>query len=308
MDYIAQGAGEELLDLSPDSLRVVMRAYLDKGPNFVKYGGTAHTNNLITFSPRQQEALVDEVHKRGLFAETHSTNPEPLRISVHAGIDLIQHPEVHSVPIPDELVKLIVDRKVMCSILSNNITGKPWKDYLKTRQRADSAKADSVKNDTLKLLQRAKTGWELRNEKRTQATALRRANAEKLIKGGCITTPSTDTYLSSAPEFLRTPRIDLHAMPGTATLAAIEGLVELGMTASQAIVAATKNGAIASQGLKDFGTLEAGKLADILVLDADPLADIHNIRKLSLVMRDGRIIDRDKLPEKPVWTRPSMKP
>jgi imidazolonepropionase-like amidohydrolase len=308
MDFIAQGSGEELLDMSPDSLRVAMRAYLDKGPNFVKYGGTGHTNNLITFSPRQQEALVDEVHKRGLFAETHSTNPEPLRISVLAGIDLIQHPEVHSVPIPDDLVKLIVDRKVMCSILSNNITGKPWKDYLKTRQRADSAKADSVKNDTLKLLQRAKTGWELRNEKRTQGTALRRANAEKLIKGGCITTPSTDTYLSSAPEFLRAPRTDLHAMPGTATLAAIEGLVELGMTTSQAIVAATKNGAIASQGLKDFGTIEAGKLADILVLDADPLADIHNIRKLSLVMRDGRVIDRDRLPERPVWTKPSMRP
>ena len=308
MDFIAQGAGEELIDLSPDSLRVAMRAYLDKGPNFVKYGGTAHTNNLITFSPRQQAALVDEVHKRGLFAETHSTNPEPLLISVLAGIDLIQHPEVHSVPIPDELVKLIVERKVICSILSNGITGKPWKDYLKTRQRADSAKADSVKNDTLKVLQRAKTGWELRNDKRAQGTALRRANAEKLIKGGCITTPSTDTYLSSAPEFLRTPRVDLHAMPGTATLAAIEGLVELGMTTSQAIVAATKNGAIASQGLKDFGTIEAGKLADILVLDADPLADIHNIRKLSLVVRDGRVIDRDRLPERPVWTKPALRP
>lgn len=90
---------------------------------------------------------------------------------------------------------------------------------------------------------------------------------------------------------------------GTATLAAIEGLVELGMTPSQAIVVATKNGAIASRGLKDFGTLEAGKLGDSLILDADPIADIHNVRKLSLVMRDGRIIDRDKLPEKPVWTK-----
>jgi imidazolonepropionase-like amidohydrolase len=250
---------------------------------------------------------VDEVHKRGLIAETHSTNPEPLRISVLAGIDLIQHPEVHNVAIPDDLVKLIVDKNVICSVLSNTITGKPWKDYLKTRQRADSAKADSVKNDSLKAMQRAKTGWEIRNEKRAQGVAIRRANAEALIKGGCITTPSTDTYLSSAPEFMRNPRIDLHQMPGTATLAAIEGLVELGMTPSQAIVAATKNGATASQGLKDFGTLEVGKLADLVVLDADPLADIHNIRKLSLVMRDGRIIDRDKLPEKPVWTKAKPK-
>ena len=79
------------------------------------------------------------------------------------------------------------------------------------------------------------------------------------------------------------------------------------MTPSQAIVASTKNGAIASQGLKDYGTLETGKLADLLVLDADPLADIHNIRKLSLVMMDGMIVDKDKLPEKPVWTRPKPK-
>jgi imidazolonepropionase-like amidohydrolase len=303
MDFIAQGTGEELLDMSPDELRAAMNKYLDKGPDFVKYGGTSHTNSLITFSPRQQEALVDAVHKRGKIAEVHATNPEPLRISVLAGVDLIQHPEVHSVAMPADLVKLIVDRKVICSILSNGITGKPWKDYLKAQQRTDSAKADSAKTDTLKLLARAKTGWELRRERDAKRLAIRRANAEALIKGGCIMTPSTDTYLSGAPEFSRTPRVDAHFMPGTATLAAIEGLVELGMTPAQALVAATKNGAIASQGLKDFGTIEAGKFADLLVLDADPLADIHNIRKLSLVMAEGRIIDRDRLPEKPVWTR-----
>ena len=308
MDFIAQGAGEELLDMSPDSLRVAINAYLDKGPNFVKYGGTAHTNNLITFSPRQQEAIVEEVHKRGLFAETHSTNPEPLRISVLAGIDLIQHPEVHNVPIPADLVKLIVDRKVICSILSNSITGKPWKDYLKAQQRTDSARADSLKNDSLKSMGRPKTSWELRREREAKRTAVRRANAEALIKGGCITTPSTDTYLSGAPEFSRAPRTDAHLMPGTATLAAIEGLVELGMTPAEALVAATRNGAIASQGLKDYGTIETGKYADILLLDADPLADIHNIRKLSFVMREGRMIDRERLPEKPVWTKRGVMP
>jgi hypothetical protein len=233
----------------------------------------------------------------------HSTNPEPLRLSVEAGIDLIQHPEVHNVPLPDDLVKLIVDRKVMCSILSNGITGKPWADYQKGRVRADSARADSVKTDTMRARRVAKTGWELQREKGATRMAIRRGNAEKLIKGGCITTPSTDTYLSGAPEFSRQPRSDLHMMPGTATLAAIEGLVELGMTTSQAIVAATRTGAIAAQGLKDYGTLEQGKFADILLLDADPLADIKNIRKLSLVMKEGSIIDRDRLPEKPVWYR-----
>jgi imidazolonepropionase-like amidohydrolase len=307
MDFITQGSGEELIDMPPDQLRVAINKYLDKGPDFIKYGGTSHTNSLITFSPRQQEALVQEVHKRGKIAEVHSTNPEPLRISVEAGIDLIQHPEVHNQVMPDDLVKLIVDRKVICSILSNGITGRSWTEYQRRRVRTDSARADSVRNDTLRLRERARTGWELRQERSGQGMANRRANAEKLIKGGCITTPSTDTYLSGAPEFSRNPRTDTHMMPGTATLAAIEGLVELGMTPAQAIVAATKTGAIASQGLKDYGTLEVGKLADILLLDADPTADIKNIRKLNMVMKDGVVIDRDKLPEKPVWYRTRLR-
>jgi imidazolonepropionase-like amidohydrolase len=289
--------------MSPDELRVAINAYIDKGPDFIKYGGTAHTNSLITFSPRQQVAMVEEIHERGIFAEVHTTNPEPLRISVEAGIDLIQHPEANALVLPDDLVQMIVDRGIICSILSNGITGQPWKRYIEGRQRADSARADSVRTDTTRIRERPKTGWELRQERQRERTAIRRQNAEKLIAAGCMTTPSTDTYLRGAPEFLRTPRDDAHAMPGTATLAAIEGLVELGMTTSEAIVASTRYGAIASQGLDDYGTLEVGKLADIVLLDADPLADITNIRKLSMVMKEGLVVDLNRLPEKPVWYR-----
>jgi imidazolonepropionase-like amidohydrolase len=75
------------------------------------------------------------------------------------------------------------------------------------------------------------------------------------------------------------------------------------MTPAQAIVAATKNGAIASRGLDDFGTIEKGKRADLIVVDANPLTDIANLRKLSLVLRDGRTIERDKLPLARVLSR-----
>jgi imidazolonepropionase-like amidohydrolase len=76
------------------------------------------------------------------------------------------------------------------------------------------------------------------------------------------------------------------------------------MTPSQAIVSGTRNGAIACRGLQDFGTLEKGKRADLLLLDADPLENISNIRKLSVVMKGGAIVATDKLPEKPVYYRP----
>jgi imidazolonepropionase-like amidohydrolase len=75
------------------------------------------------------------------------------------------------------------------------------------------------------------------------------------------------------------------------------------MTPSQAIVAGTKNGAIASRGIAQFGTIEAGKRADLVLLREDPLADIHNIRKVSTVIKDGKMIDRAALPQVRVLTK-----
>ena len=72
----------------------------------------------------------------------------------------------------------------------------------------------------------------------------------------------------------------------------------------EAITAVTRNGAIASGMLDELGTLEAGKYADVLVLGASPLDDIGNIRALEVVIRDGRIVDRDALPYERIFSTP----
>lgn len=290
-DQIAQGVGEELMDMTPEEVRVAINAYLDKGPDFIKYGGTSHffQPSLITFSPRVQKVIVDETHRRGLIAETHATSPEALRLAVEAGIDLIQHPEILTRPYPDDLVDLIVERDVICALRSNTLAGEPWRAHQAMRQQADESLRDAPP---------PRTSAERRERERLRGLAyeLERSNAQKLIARGCRVTIATDNYQGRAPEFRREPKPETHEA-GTGSILAIEGLVELGMSEMDAIVAATRNGAIAAGMLDRIGTIETGKEADLVLLAADPLQDIAHIRRLDSVIARGRIVDPATLPE-----------
>jgi imidazolonepropionase-like amidohydrolase len=308
-DEIAQGAGEELVDLNPEELRVAIRAYLDKGPDFIKYGGTAHFTRpaFIGFSPEAQRVIVEEAHARGRVAETHATTSDGLRLSIEAGIDLIQHPEVLGArELPDSLVRAIVERKIICSMLANTMTGAAWTKHLKDREEAAKKRAEAEKKSETP---RPRTSAEMRQRQAEDGVELemRRRNAQKLIAAGAVVTIGTDNYWAAAPEFSRTPKPET-ADHGIGSIIAIEGLVELGMSPAQAIVAATRNGAMAARALDQFGTITAGKRADLIVVEGNPLDDIRNLRRLSTVMRDGRVVDRDTLPLQRVLSRPPAKP
>ena len=301
-DEIAQGAGEELMGLTPAALARAIDAYLDKGPDFIKYGGTSHFSEptFIGFSAEAQRTIVERGHARQKMVETHATSLEGLRLAIEAGIDGIQHPEmVDGVEIPDDLVRRIVPKRIVCSMLVSTITGEAWEKHLKDRTEAEKKQSEADK----KIL-RPRTSFEDRQRASELGVGLevRRTNAEKLIKAGAVVTVGTDSYWAAARELARTPKPQ-NQDHGIGTIMAIEGLVELGMTPSQAIVAATKHGAIAARGLAQFGTIESGKRADLVVLEADPLADIHNIRKISRVIKDGTLIDRATLPQARVLTR-----
>jgi imidazolonepropionase-like amidohydrolase len=75
----------------------------------------------------------------------------------------------------------------------------------------------------------------------------------------------------------------------------MEALHAAGLTPMQVIVAATRNGALAMGRLADFGTIERGKIADLLVLRADPVADIRNARTVELIVRGGTVHRRSDL-------------
>ncbi len=80
-------------------------------------------------------------------------------------------------------------------------------------------------------------------------------------------------------------------VPGMSLLREIELYVEGGFTPREALQAASSVPATAMRLQQDVGTLEAGKRADLLILDADPLADIHNIRRGHWVIANGRMYE-----------------
>ncbi len=80
-------------------------------------------------------------------------------------------------------------------------------------------------------------------------------------------------------------------LPGISLHRDMELLVMAGLSPMQAILAATKVGAAYLGKEKDLGTVEAGKLADIVIVNGDPLKDITQSRRIDTVIKDGEIVD-----------------
>jgi imidazolonepropionase-like amidohydrolase len=74
----------------------------------------------------------------------------------------------------------------------------------------------------------------------------------------------------------------------------MEDMVRTGMSPAQVIVAATRNSA-ALMAMPDVGTVATGKSADFIVLDANPLTDITNTRRINAVYLRGAALDRAAL-------------
>ena len=88
---------------------------------------------------------------------------------------------------------------------------------------------------------------------------------------------------------------DFWALPGIGAHLDLEYMVKAGLTPLQAITASTFLSAKFLRILAKTGTIEPGKDADLLIIDADPIADIRNTRTIVMVIKKGRIFLPDAL-------------
>ncbi len=104
-----------------------------------------------------------------------------------------------------------------------------------------------------------------------------------------------ETIFSAFPHYLAASGADaMGTMPGISLHTELELLVRLGLSPREALAAATNNYAL-QFGWNEIGQITPGRRADILIVDADPTTNIWNARRISSVILEGQVVDRDAL-------------
>ncbi len=277
-DAWEEGTGRELLWYAPDSVATIIRNYTSLGMDFLKYGASGHVDmNLISFSERVQRVIVDEGHRAGMTVQTHTTSVESFDMAIEAGVDIITHCGISGpvVPLPMESIRKMVDRGVACSVLPI------------TARRLDALETHNPGGTLTPYM---------------QIGAINRRN---LIEAGAKLLMSTDAgienpVLRAESATLASDTIDPRVKLGEGHFNALVALEELGMAPLEVLRSATSNVAEAYRLDDTIGTLRPGRWADIVILDADPLADARNYRRIHMVIKEGNTVDREALPVAPL--------
>ncbi|MEP7380337.1 MAG: amidohydrolase family protein [Gemmatimonadota bacterium] len=282
--------GPSLLALTPQETGDAITRYLAKGPDFLKVAVSAHGIGPVEplmFSSRSLQAMRGAAQRAGKPFQTHTFTLESLREAVAVQPQLLQHPNVMSVPphtpaqlqLLDSLLVEIRESGIFCALL-----GVPLEEQqvVYDRWSVDDSRRDPHLGAVIQSRQTGNT---------REAFLARRAMVQRWLRAGVKLVIGTD----QGPEASELGPVVWGRM-GRRHFEVMEGLQEAGASPMELIIAATRNGAEA-YGLADsLGTIQVGKVADLLVVDADPLVSIRNLRRISQVIQSGRAVDRSALP------------
>ena len=212
-------------------------------------------------TPTQYAAIIDEAHKLGMRVSAHIFNMDDAKGLMRAGLDIFAH-GVRDKDVDDETVAMFKQRPNLPLIPNLPDRGvKVDRSWMQAGMAADEfAKLEETNIDRPGV--QTFHGIQARNLAKMNAAGVR------------ITMGTDGNRPWGAHE-------------------EIEDMVLAGMTPMQVLVASTRNGAELLR-IADAGTLQAGKSADFIVLDGNPLDDIKNTRKISSVVLRGAAVDRSQ--------------
>ncbi len=274
-------AGPVLAPKTPDEARSQVADVAAQKVDIVKIRVDDNLGTVPKMAPEVYRAVIDEAHRRGMRVATHLFYLTDAKSLLAAGSDFV----AHSIRDTD------VDADVISALKARNVCVSP------TLMREVSTfvyeKTPDFFSDSL-FLRHANREWMTALEKPDAQKAMAASPAAQRYKVAFEVAKRNLKKLSDAgvPIAMGTDTGPTGRFQGYFELMELEQMVSAGLTPRQALTAATRDAARCMKLDRDLGTLEPGKWADFVVLDADPLANISNVRRIASVWIAGNSVSR----------------
>jgi imidazolonepropionase-like amidohydrolase len=274
-------AGPVLAPRTPDEARTQVADVAAQKVDIVKIRVDDNLGTTPKMTPEVYRAVIDEAHKRGMRVATHLFYLADAKSLLDAGSDFV----AHSIRDAD------VDADLIAKLEARNICVSP------TLMREVSTfvyeSTPPFFSDSL-FLTHANREWMASLEKPEAQRAMRASPAAQRYKVAFEVAKRNLKRLSDAgvPIAMGTDTGPTGRFQGYFELMELEQMVSAGLTPRQALTAATQGAARCMKLDRDLGTVESGKWADFVVLDANPLTEISNVRRIASVWIAGNQVVR----------------
>ena len=230
-------------------------------------------------SKELMEEIVLHVNRAGVRTTVHTSSELRAQEAIFAGVDSLAHPIIQG-PVSDGFVKLMGAKKT--PIATTLTIGEGYSRLVEHPDFLDQPLYAAALSSAQIAELRGKTAPEWKARTWTWwmklMTPVAQENLRKIHAAGGVIAVATDQTI------------------GPAVHREMELLQSAGIPAAEIVRIATLNGARHLGREQDLGSIETGKIADAVLLSADPTADINNAKKILLVVKEGKLIDEDKLP------------